>query len=206
MKDIQFIYFDLGRVLLDFTHERGYRQIAEASQVPVERVRKLLADEGLGDRYELGKVSTAEFHRLYCKATQSSVNEQLLCHAWGDIFDLMPQSVRLASNLRAAGYRLGILSNTCEAHWEHAKRRFTVLSQLFDPVITSYEVKSMKPDTTIYMVAAERAGTPPENIFFTDDRSENVAGAHALGWTTTQFSNALQLANELERLGVRFNR
>ena len=129
-----------------------------------------------------------------------------LNHAWSDIFEIMPQSVRLAASLRAAGYPLGILSNTCAAHWQFAVSRYTILSQLFSIVVTSYEVQSMKPDAVIYQVAAERAGVAPSQIFFTDDRAENVASARDQGWNAAQFHDATRLANELEAFGVAFAR
>ena len=54
---IQFIYFDLGRVLLDFTYQRGFDQIATAGNVSADRVREILIDEGLGQRCERGELS-----------------------------------------------------------------------------------------------------------------------------------------------------
>lgn len=38
-----------------------------------------------------------------------------------------------------------------------------------------------KPDARIYRIALERFGVPPENAFFTDDSSLNIAGARAVG-------------------------
>ena len=206
MSDIEFIYFDLGRVLLDFTHERGFQQIAGVSGLSVDAVRQIMVDQGLSDSYECGTLSTAEFHSEFCRQSGSSLDLDALSMAWGDIFDIMPQSIRLASSLKAAGYRIGILSNTCEAHWEFAKQRFVVLSQLFGPVVTSYEVKAMKPDPAIYEAAAKKAQTPPERIFFLDDRAENIAGAEACGWHARLFEHATQMATDLERLGLSFNR
>ena len=203
---IQFIYFDLGRVLLDFTHERGFRQIAHAAKIPERLVREALYDQGLSDRYELGTVSTTQFHRHFCEATNSVIDQERLCLAWGNIFEVMPQTIRLAASLRAAGYQLGILSNTCEAHWVFAKQRFAMLTQLFDVVITSYDVQSMKPDREIYDVAAQRAGSPPDSLFFTDDRIENVTAAQEQGWAAVQFESAHQIADELEQRGLKFNR
>ena len=76
----------------------------------------------------------------------------------------------------------------------------------FDPIITSYEAQSMKPHAGIYELAAKRVNLPPEEIFFVDDRAENVEGARKLGWQAVRYTTPLRLANDLERRGVVFNR
>lgn len=203
---IQFLYFDLGRVLLDFTHERGFEQIAKAAGIDANRVQQVLLQDGLSDRYEVGEITTDEFHQTFCEATSTSITSDALCLAWSDIFEIIPGSFRIAANVKAAGNRVGILSNTCEAHWEFAAKRFPMLSQIFDPVITSYGTKSMKPDSGIYEAATSQANVEPSEAFFVDDRLENVDGAKELGWTAVQFVSPFQLANDLERLSVPFNR
>ncbi len=203
---INFIYFDLGRVLLDFTHERGFEQIAAASGLTAQAVNDAMMKSGLSDRYETGELTSEEFHKAFCETTGSHISLDDLMTAWGDIFDLMPATVALAANLRSAGNRIGILSNTCAAHWEFAARKFRVLDQIFDPVVTSYEAKSMKPDAGIYQAAAQAAACDPGNLFFVDDREENVEGARKLGWHAVLFQSARQLSHDLEALGVEFNR
>ena len=204
---IRFIYFDLGRVLLDFTHERGFAQIASLTGVSDDAVRHALFDTGLSDRYDTGELSTAEFHREFCELTKTSPTVEELSTAWSDIFELIPATITLATSLKSAGNRIGILSNTCEAHWEYAANRFRILSQIFDPVITSYEVGAMKPSREIYDAAAAVVGhAKPDEIVFVDDRSENVDGAKEAGWRASLFQGALPLADELEGMGVVFNR
>lgn len=203
---IQFLYFDLGRVLLDFTHERGFEQIAKAAGIDAGRVQQVLQQDGLSDRYEVGEITTEEFHQEFCSSTNTTITAEELCLAWSDIFEIMPGSLRIAASLKAAGNRIGILSNTCEAHWEFAAQRFPLLSQIFDPVITSYATKSMKPDSGIYEAATKQANIEPSEAFFVDDRLENVDGAKQLGWSAVQFVSPYQLANDLEHLGVTFNR
>ncbi len=44
-------------------------------------------------------------------------------------------------------------------------RRYGLIPAVFETLILSYEVQSMKPDEKIFRVAAERAGLPPQEIF-----------------------------------------
>ena len=203
---IGFIYFDLGNVLLSFTHQRGYSQIAAAARVSTEEVRAAMVRDRLSDRYEAGELSTSDFHSALCEHLNATLSITELSLAWGDIFDMMPQTVALAANLKSAGHRIGILSNTCAIHWEFASTRFPVLSALFEPIVTSYAVGAMKPEASIYHAAASRVDLPPDDLFFVDDREENVQGAMDAGWHAHQFAGAQRLADELESLGVNFNR
>jgi HAD superfamily hydrolase (TIGR01509 family) len=60
----------------------------------------------------------------------------------------------------------------------------------------------MKPDRRIYETAVERAGVLPQDVFFTDDRLENVAGAQAGGIDAVQFDGVDSLVAELRERNV----
>ena len=59
----------------------------------------------------------------------------------------------------------------------------------------------MKPDRAIYDAAIVRAGTSASEVFFVDDRAENVVGAQAAGLDAVQFIDAGQLAVDLRHAG-----
>ena len=103
-----------------------------------------------------------------------------------------------------AGHRLGVLSNTCAAHWNYCLPRYTLLRK-FEVYALSFEIGAMKPDPTTYRAAADLAGAAPEEIFFTDDRPENVEAALAAGYDAVPFTTAARLADDLRRRGVEFN-
>jgi putative hydrolase of the HAD superfamily len=108
--------------------------------------------------------------------------------------------------LKAAGYRLGILSNTSPAHWEFiADGRFTLIRSFFDVCVLSYQVGAMKPEAEIYRAAEVRAGVAAEHVFFVDDRAENVAGARCCGFDAVQYTTAAALAADLRQRGARIN-
>ena len=203
---IQFIFFDLGNVLLEFSHERGCHQMATVAGISSAQVRRAVFDSGLNDRYERGEITTEQFHKEFDRLSNTTTRFDALIGAWNDIFEIHTRTVPIVTNLYAAGYPLGILSNTCPAHWEHMVKQYPLLTTLFDPFITSFEVQAMKPDAKIYESAAAQVKVAPEEIFFVDDRAENVEGARRCGWHAVQFSGARQLAEDLGQSGVEFNR
>lgn len=185
-----FLYFDLGNVIALFDHEIACRNVAALTGVDARRVRQIIFQGGLEDRYERGDLSTAEFHQAFCEQSGTSPSLPELQFACSDIFRLNVGLVPIIASLKAAGYRLGILSNTCPAHWDflYSDRRYRILgNDLFDVYALSYELHTMKPEPTIYRLAAEIAGVEPSDIFFIDDRADNVAAACSAGYDAVQF-------------------
>jgi len=86
------------------------------------------------------------------------------------------------SELRARGYRLGLISNI-ESDWRHWVAELE-LDTLLDTVVHSCEVGMGKPDPSIYLLCAERLGVRPEECVFVDDQPIYLAGAKAVGMGT----------------------
>jgi glucose-1-phosphatase len=55
----------------------------------------------------------------------------------------------------------------------------------------------MKPEPKIYLEAAKMANVAPSEIFFMDDRPENVEGARAVGIDAVLFQSVDQLHRDL---------
>jgi len=201
---ISFLYFDFGNVLSVFSHDRMCRQMAEVAGVSAELVEKVLFDGDFQHRFEEGEFDTATYFERFCDAVGTRPDRGRLELAASDIFAVNESIVPLIEGLAKAGNRLGVLSNTNECHWRHIyDGRFApLLPGPFEEIVLSYEEHLMKPDAAIYQVASERAGIPIDHVFFTDDRTENVAGGQAAGMDAVLFENAAQLADELRRRGV----
>ena len=112
----------------------------------------------------------------------------------------------LVAELQRAGHRLGILSNTNEMHLAHVSGgRYGIIPGLFERTALSFEVGALKPDRAIFTAAAEMAGVAPAEIFFVDDRPENVQGARTVGFDAVQYTTPPALAAELRKRGLKFN-
>ena len=64
----KFIYFDLGKVLLDFSFERMCGQIGEAAGIPPQQVKDVMGANLQAD-YEAGKLDSRGFYEQFCRAT-----------------------------------------------------------------------------------------------------------------------------------------
>lgn len=205
MAAIDFIYFDLGNVILNFDHDIGCNQVAKLTGLSPAQVDDAIFGSGLEDKFETGLVDEDQFHESFCSATGCDIDKAQLLLATSDIFTPNMPVFSIITQLRTVGFPIGILSNTCSAHWELERQRFLILKEFFDPCILSYESKSMKPDGKIYQDAIERAGFAAGQCFFVDDKPENVAGAVEAGMDAVLYESPLALRSALAQRGVRFN-
>lgn len=200
----KFIYFDLGKVLVDFSNERMCRQIADAAGISAEQAQAVLS-AGLQKDYETGRLDSRGFHESFCRQTGSQLDYDTFSLAFNDIFTPIASMWPVISQLYQAGHRLGILSNTCEGHWNFCLGRYQLLRAFFSVHALSYEIGTVKPDAAIFRKAAELAGCRPEEIFYTDDIAGHVAGAKSVGFDAVLYTSTQELAAELRKRGVEFN-
>lgn len=201
----RFLYFDLGKVLLDFSVEVMCRQMGEAAGIAADRVKEAVFGSGLELDYEAGLITSRQFYEGFCRRTGTCPDYDALARAGADIFTLNHSIVPVVAQLQAAGYPMGILSNTCDGHWEHCLRRFRLLREGFSVYALSYKIGCCKPDASIFLAAAKLAGCPPEEIFYTDDIAGHVEGARSAGFDALQYTGTAELVAELRKRGVGFN-
>jgi HAD superfamily hydrolase (TIGR01549 family) len=200
----KFIYFDLGKVLLDFSFDQAFRQMGEAAGIEPARVAAALA-AGLQADYEVGKLDSPGFHEGFCRETGSRPSYDAFFRGYNEIFTPIVSMWPVVSHLHGAGYRLGILSTTCDGHWRFCLRTYRVLRELFSVYSLSFEIGAAKPSAAIFCRAAEMAGCRPEEIFYTDDIAGHVAGARSVGIDAVLYTSTSELVNELRKRGVEFS-
>jgi FMN phosphatase YigB (HAD superfamily) len=200
---IKVIYFDLGKVIINFDYALAIRKLMKVTPVPLAEVTQVLSDDSVINAYETGKISTAHFYRLVSRKLKLEVPMEGFKELWGGMFLPEPLLSESFMGLLKKNYRLHLLSNTNEMHFQFVQERYPILSHI-DERVLSYEVGCMKPDSQIYQAAIERAGVMAEEIFFTDDRKENVEAASQQGIRAIQFHSEDQLKNEMRLLGMAF--
>jgi len=201
----KFLYFDLGKVLVNFSVEQMLAQMGAAAGITAEQVRGGIFNANLLHDHETGRLTSRQFYEVFCDATGTRPDPDRLIAAAAEIFELNLPVLPIVAQLRQAGYPIGILSNTCETHWEYCWRHYRIVSEGFGVYALSYKIGAVKPDAAIFHAAAEMAGYRPEEIFFVDDIAGHVAGARAVGFDAVQFTSAESLANDLRQRGLRFN-
>lgn len=199
-----FVFLDLGQVIVTFDRERAFRQMADVSGADPAAIRRVVIDEGLQTLLERGGIGWEGFCAEFSRKTGTAPDPLALAHAASDMFELNVGLLPVIAGLERAGCGLGILSNTCGIHWEHLlARRFAVLPGNFRELVLSHEVGSVKPDPEIYAAAASRCGAAPARIFFADDIQAHVDAARAAGWQAELFTGPTSLIDALDRRGLK---
>ena len=130
-------------------------------------------------RLEIGELPGAEFERLFAARLVTEdgspvVAAGLLQRLFAGMA-IDEKMVALVADLRAAGLRLGLLSNS----W--ANTYPDELLALFDAVVISGEVGLRKPDPVIYGLVLDKLAVPAARSVFVDDAPVNVTAAIDLG-------------------------
>lgn len=189
MSSIKGVVFDFGGVMTTTTMPERVKPVVTALGIPwpvieagFSKYRRLM-DGGYYDlraMYDLIfaeanlKVSSADLERIVAEDEASFLyrNERTL--AW-------------MKSLKAAGYRLGILTNMPPAFAVRFRETFSDFIALADALVISGEERMFKPQRRIYDLLRERIALEPEELVFVDDVEANCRAARAAGWRTIQF-------------------
>ena len=177
---IQNIVFDMGNVLLRYDADYIVSQFAVD---PADRAALLSAifhapEWALMDAGELGE---ADMLRLIPKRLPPRLAETGIAayQNWHLHNQPIPEAEALVKQLKAAGYRLYLLSNAAprfQAYW----RDYPALTALDGHVVSAF-VHAVKPEPAIFRILFDTYGLKPEECFFVDDMAANVAAGKALG-------------------------
>jgi len=136
------------------------------SQQRRERLRGVLPP--LGVRVPADDVDLDELFGRYLRAYESS-------------WQAFPDALPLLRSLRAAGHRVGLLTNGTETQ-QLAKLRHTGLLDELDVVCTSERIGFSKPDARAFAALASELGVEPATCLFVgDDPAKDADGARAAG-------------------------
>ena len=175
------VVFDLGKVLVDFDYSIAAKRVAAHCAKRIEDLHDVLGGSSILVQLESGLITRAQFFSEIQKLTGFAGTTDEFLGYFADIFFPMPPMIELHAGLREKKIPTYIFSNTNDIAVEHIRRRFPFFGH-FDGYILSYEVGSMKPNTKIYEALEAMSGRRGADIFYIDDRLENVEAGAARGW------------------------
>lgn len=192
------ILFDLGGVLVHI-NTRNLWDALGISQPERERLGPLVVQ--LAHVYEGGRMTTEQFLEEAIRLLDDGRSNEEVRSAMASIIaepiELMEEIVRKASE----NFRVGLLSNTNEIHFEYALKRVPALKHIPEYFL-SYKIQAMKPDPEIFRRVCASAGVEPARVFFIDDLHENIAAAEKIGFRVHLFDSPRDCAATLSAHGV----
>lgn len=196
------VIFDYGEVLCHKPTSEEIARLAGFFEVDVERLPAMWSrNRGPFDRGDLTAEAywsmVAEEAGVHLSAIQLDQICALDLAMWSSINLPMIEWTR---QLRAHGFRVGLLSNMHLDMVAHCRKQFSWLKG-FDFLTFSGEVRLIKPDPAIYKHTLEGLKVRASETLFLDDRDLNVQGARAVGIRAIQFQSVSKLRDELRTIG-----
>ena len=177
---INTLFFDLGKVLLDFDFNIAFNRVAARSPLDLTSVQsKAYADYPLIADYESGQIDTEQFFTAMKEHFQFDGSAAELELIWCDVFTPLDANIECVRRL-AAHYPLAMISNTSDAHIRFVEARYDFFG-LFQKRIYSHQVGCLKPQAEIYQIALREMSATAGDSLFVDDLAANVDGAVSAG-------------------------
>ena len=197
---IRAVFFDLGKVLLDFDWEAVCKGATAYCDMEPVRMVRWIATSRQTYEYESGRLTSHQFFEHARVALGFRGEFEDFAGLWSDIFTEIPETVALVRELKGR-VPLALLSNTNEMHMDWVMRRWSFM-RLFDSMVLSFREGCAKPEPEIYRRALATMAVEPADAFFVDDRPENIAGALAVGMDAVPFTDAVALRAALMARGL----
>jgi putative hydrolase of the HAD superfamily len=201
---IKAVVFDYGNVISLPQDPKTMDCLAERAGVEKEKFESTLWS--LRGEYDRGTIGSMEYFKTVLSSLAVFMDDknieeliQIDTNSWKNI---NTDTEALMKELKAAGYLVGILSNMPNNFLVWARKNLPVFS-LPHFGLYSCEVCLVKPEEAIYRKLFSMSGVEAGELVFFDDKTENIAGARAVGIKAILWENVEHARRELTSLGVK---
>ena len=188
------LIFDLGGVILDIYFERSFAALIQMG-VPAELMNEedCLLNATIRD-FDRGDIDKEQFFKYIADAcsNKEAATPARIAEVWNMMLGEFPkEKIKKIKELREKGYRVVMLSNTNDGHWDEIERKFTAVAgenieECFDALYLSYKMHRRKPEEEIFLELLTNEKAKPEDCIFFDDSQENCEAARSIGITAVK--------------------
>lgn len=189
------VVFDFGGVMTTTTMPERVRPVVERLGIPwsvieagFARYRRLM-DGGYYDLKEMYDLVFADAELSLSPEDLSQIVEE----DEASFLYRNERTLRWMKSLKAAGYKLGILTNMPPAFAIRFRETFADFIALADAMVISGEERMFKPQRRIYELLRKRIGLDAADLLFVDDVEANCEGARRDGWRALRFESNEQV-------------
>lgn len=195
------VFFDFGNVIGFFDHNRTVQKLLRFTSLSQPALFEALYGGDLETRYERGDISTEDYVRLAIEGGRLNCTPTEFLACFEDIFWPNPDVCDLIPKLKPR-YRLGLASNTNDAHYTRYSAQFAETLTHFDALCPSHFARCRKPDAAYFAFCQHQAEAEPSECVFVDDLPENILAARSHGWKGVLYTPGTRLRDELETAGI----
>lgn len=187
----RWVLFDFGNVLVPFDHARVSRSLLTCLPRQLRAVRQQEAVHSFIFGTTSGKPAPSRNELLdrgdrdlvwlcneFCQHFSVKISLEKFRKAWCSIFDeAHSESLRCLTEVCKLGVKVGICSNTNEAHWKYICARYPVVKGAGIRHFLSFQLRALKGDQTFFDEVTKKTGRPHEEHVLIDDLLQNIAAA-----------------------------
>lgn len=198
---IKNLVFDLGNVLIEWNSEKILTYF-EPEEVRRQVLRQAIFESGVWhqtDKGELSLKAACDEVLTHLDTSYHSATRNIFYH-WYEVVQVysdLQERIQLWSN---QGYRIYILSTTCEIFYHIEKAGLLPIYPLLSGYILSSEVGVVKPEPEIYRKLLKKYTLNPAESVFIDDIQANLDTANELGFETILSTSEPDNIRDLESL------
>ena len=198
---IKNLVFDLGNVLIEWNSEKiltYFEPEKERQQV----LRQVIFESGVWHQTDRGERSLKEACEEVLAQLDVSYHSAIknIFYHWYEVvyvYSGLQERIRLWSD---QGYRIYILSTTCEIFYHIEKAGLLPIYPLLSGYILSSEVGVVKPEAEIYQKLLKKYNLNPVESVFIDDIQANLDTAAELGFETILSTSETENIRAMETL------
>lgn len=210
--NIKNIIFDLGGVVIDLDRDRAVRALQALGLEDADDMLGLYGQKEPFFGLETGELPEGQFFDLMREKMRPGVTDAMITAAFNEfLVDLPVARLRMLRNIRMAGYRIFVLSNTNPVMFNTwIDRAFRqeggAIGDYFDGIVTSFKELMCKPNVDLFRTVIRRYGLNPSETLMLDDSDKNCraaaeAGMHAFRIGETDQDDMLAICGALLEAG-----
>jgi putative hydrolase of the HAD superfamily len=195
---IRAVFFDFGGVIMRTEYQAPRQKLAERFNLDYDEIDKAVFNSDSARRAALGEITEDQHWAEVLKRFKQPLSETKSFHDQffgGDLVDR--HLVETIRSLRSSVHT-GLISNAWSGLRDLLARE--KLLDLFDTVIISAEVHTVKPSAKIYELALDQAKVAAGEAVFVDDMPENIAACQKVGMTGILFNDPEKSLDRLHRV------
>jgi len=193
--EVKAVLFDFGGVVAEEGFKGGLYAIALDHGLDPDIIISTAFEITYEIGFVLGKVREDAFwramrNRFPLRGRERDLTEQILSR-----FTLRPWMLDMASDLKALGVVVGILSDQC--HWLDELDQRHGFFKRFDHIFNSYHLHISKKAPEIFDIVSQRLHIDPGNILFVDDHEAHILRARQQGLQAILYEDKASFIQQL---------
>lgn len=178
-KKPRWVIFDVGQVLYDY--KAFTKHAAEHLKIEPEELEYKF-DEIIDSM--LGEMTFEEtWKKVLINLNQENKLENIVNISW-DHNKFVPDTKLLLKQLHDSGYLIALFTNNWPNATEKTLKNIDENSSIVRYMFESSVEKLRKPEIEFYKLVEKRTGAKAKQIYFIDDKQENLDTAKSLNWQT----------------------